>query len=67
MQVEWLFTHSSGEDTFAEFDQYLVHAGRKVLLFRVVRDPLANIEANYRCAYSVEIIPPPPLPLPPLP
>lgn len=45
---EWLFTHSCNEEISDELAHESINPSRPVLLFRVVRSPLHNVEAYYR-------------------
>jgi hypothetical protein len=46
--VDWVFTHSFDDPTIISALNTTAHPERPMLLMRVVRDPLANVEAYYR-------------------
>lgn len=46
--VDWVFTHSFDDDTLDAAINATAHPERPMLLMRVIRDPLANVEAYYR-------------------
>ena len=46
--VDWVFTHSFDDVTLDTAINATAHPERPMLLMRVIRDPLANVEAYYR-------------------
>ena len=46
--IEWLFTHESDRETEGRMAQLVKYPSRPLLVFRVVRSALENVEALYR-------------------